>query len=57
MFFYGVAKKKTYIIKSIIIAIATLLNSRTGLIIYAMAIVLSIIFVLKKGDLKKYSQW
>lgn len=52
-FFYGVTKKKTYIIKSIIIAIATLLNSRTGLIIYAMAIVLSIIFVLKKGDLKK----
>ena len=52
-FFYGVVKKKIYIIKSIIIAIATLLNSRTGLIVYAMAIVLSMIFVFKKGNLKK----
>lgn len=52
-FFYGITRKKTYIIKSIVIAIATILNSRTGLLVYLIAIALSLLYVLQKGDVRK----
>ena len=43
-FFYGITRKKKYIVESIVIAIATILNSRTGLLVYLIAIVLSILY-------------
>lgn len=52
-FFYGLNEKKKYIFKSIVIAIAALLNSRTGLLIYLIAIAISILFVIKEGKTKK----
>ena len=52
-FFCGVTRKKKYIIDSLIIAIATVLNSRTGLLIYLIAILLSLFYVLLKSDLRK----
>ncbi|WP_305084316.1 hypothetical protein [uncultured Faecalibaculum sp.] len=52
-FFYGVTKKKKYIIKSIIIAIATLLNSRTGLIVYLLAIIISFLFMINGKNIKR----
>lgn len=52
-FFYGLKYKKRYIIYSIIIAIATVLNSRTGLLIYGIAIIISLILIVKTGSIKK----
>jgi hypothetical protein len=52
-FFYGITRKKRYIVESIVIAIATLLNSRTGLLVYLIAIVLSLLYVLQKGDVRR----
>lgn len=51
-FFYGIIKKRKYIIYSFIIAIATLLNSRTGVAIYFISIGISVLYVLKKCSLK-----
>lgn len=52
-FFYGITQKKIYIFESIIIAIATVLNSRTGLLVYLIAILFSMLYVLQKRDLRK----
>lgn len=52
-FFYGITRKKKYIVESIVIAIATILNSRTGLLVYLIAIVLSLLYVSQKGDVRK----
>lgn len=51
-FFYGIIGKKRYIIESLIIAVATLLNSRTGVLVYAIAVALSIAYVVFKGNPK-----
>lgn len=48
-FFYGVAEKRKFIIYSLVIAAATFLNSRTGLIIYLIAIVYSLIYLAMTG--------
>lgn len=48
-FFYGIIKKRKYIIYSFIIAIATLLNSRTGVAIYFISIGISVLYVLKNA--------
>lgn len=52
-FFYGITRKKIYMAESIVIAIATILNSRTGLLVYLISIVLSLLYVLQKGDIRK----
>lgn len=52
-FFYGITQKKIYIFESIVIAIATVVNSRTGLLVYLIAILFSILYVLQKRDLRK----
>ena len=52
-FFYGVNGKSIYVLKSIVIAVATLLNSRTGLLIYFIAVFFSVVYVLIKGNGKK----
>ncbi|MCI6517099.1 MAG: hypothetical protein MR442_07955 [Lachnospiraceae bacterium] len=52
-FFYGITGKKKYIIESVVIAVATLLNSRTGLLIYIIAVVVSILCVLQKRHFRK----
>ena len=46
-FFYGITRKKIYMAESIVIAIATILNSRTGLLVYLISIVLSLLYVLQ----------
>lgn len=51
-FHYGIFYNKIYIFESIIIAIPALLNSRTGVLIYLFAIMLSVYYV-AKIDLKK----
>ena len=52
-FFYGVTNNKIYILESVVIAVATLLNSRTGLIIYAMAILCTMLVVIETKNIKK----
>lgn len=52
-FFYGITRKKIYMAESIVIAIATILNSRTGLLVYLISIMLSLLYVLQKGDIRK----
>lgn len=52
-FFYGVNRKRKYIFVSLIIATATLLNSRTGLIIYVISIIITIFFTFKKENVRK----
>lgn len=51
-FFYGIIKNQKYILYSLIIAIATLLNSRTGVAIYFISIGISALYVFRKGSLK-----
>ena len=51
-FIYGVIKEKKYIIKSVFISAAALLNSRTGLIIYFIAIILTIFLAIVSKEIK-----
>jgi len=51
-FFYGITEKRRYIFYSIIIAAAALLNSRTGIILYIIAIIISFFYLMKTGAFK-----
>lgn len=53
-FLYGLFKEKKYIILSIFISISTVLNSRTGLILYIVCIIGSILYLTVKGKIKYF---
>lgn len=50
--FYGMTEKKKYIFYSILIMVAGMLNARTTIVIYAISIILTLLFMLKKMNLK-----
>ena len=51
-FFYGVTRKRRYVIYSMLIAVAALLNARTGVIIYLAAVVFSLIYLIATSHIK-----
>ena len=51
-FFYGITKKRIYIIHSFIIIISAVLNSRTGVVIYFIAVAFSVIYIFIMGSTK-----
>ena len=51
-FFYGVTRKRRYVIYSMLIAVAALLNARTGVIIYLSAVVFSMIYLVATFHIK-----
>lgn len=51
-FFYGVYYKKRYIIYSFLIIVTAVLNARTGLLIYVVAIALTVLYVCLKQQIK-----
>lgn len=51
-FLYGLFKEKKYMILSVFILISTILNSRTGLILYIVCIMGAILYLTIKGKIK-----
>lgn len=51
-FFYGVIYKKRFIVVSFLIAISTLFNSRTGVLLFIFALLLIFVFMLLRGRIK-----
>lgn len=51
-FFYGVTRKRRYVIYSMVIAVAALLNARTGVVIYLVAVAFSLIYLIGTSHLK-----
>lgn len=51
-FAYGVFKNKKYILLSAYISIASALNSRTGFIMYCISVLLTLLYLLLKGNAK-----
>lgn len=52
-FFYGILEKRVYIIYSLIVASSTLLNSRTGVLLYLISIACSFIYVFLRIGFKE----
>nr|WP_317354378.1 hypothetical protein [uncultured Agathobacter sp.] len=55
-FFYGVEYKPRFVLYSVLIAFDALINARTGVVIYVMAIVITIAYWAYKGNLKLLSK-
>lgn len=51
-FVYGVFKNKRYILLSIYIVIATAINSRTGLVLYCVCVLVTIMYLVLGGNIK-----
>lgn len=52
-FIYGVMKNRKYLFLSFIMLIASLVNARTGVIIYLIAVIMILAYQLVSGNLKK----
>lgn len=55
--FYGVLHKRRYMLYSILIALAGMMNARTTLIIYAISVGIAILYTLTHVRLKLILQW
>lgn len=53
-FIYGIFKKKKYIVLSFMLLISPLLNARTGIVIYVMAVIIILCCMLGKLDISKF---
>ena len=51
-FFYGCFEKRRYIIYSLIISVAALLNARTGVVLYALALIIGLVYLIRTGRIK-----
>ncbi len=55
--FYGILRKRRYMLYSILIALAGMMNARTTLIIYAISVGIAILYTLTHVRLKLILQW
>lgn len=52
-FFYGVTEKRRYVVYSVITIIPAFLNARTGVVLYALAVIVVVLFLIWKARIKK----
>lgn len=57
LLFYGIIHKRVYILYSLMVFAAGLINARTTIIIYAISVLISILFFLMQNDIKTIFKW